>query len=153
MRTERVVRRSNLAVRRSGPILIVDDDADWRSSLKDLLVPRGYSVVEAGNGRTALNYLTSGKVQPALVLLDLQMPGMNGWDFLTVLQAYLRLSAIPIVVISGATGEPPTVGVARYFKKPVDEDELLEAIDDLMGGGGSGFVPPTPRPFGNSPTA
>jgi CheY-like chemotaxis protein len=153
MRVDHPARRSTLAVRRSGPILIVDDDSDWRSTLQELLVARGYSVVEAGNGRTALSYLTSGNVQPALVLLDLQMPGMNGWDLLTVLQMYLRLSAIPIVVVSGATTEPPSVGVARYFKKPVDVDALLEAVDDLMGGGGDGFVPPTPRPFGSSPTA
>jgi CheY-like chemotaxis protein len=136
-----------------GPILIVDDYEDWRSSLKDLLVHAGYSVVEAPSGRQALNYLTSDKPPPALVLLDLHMPGMNGWDFLAVLQAYLRLSSIPVIVISGASAAPPAGRIARFFRKPIDNDQLLVAVRQLVDGPG-GFNPPPPHSsFGSSPIA
>ena len=65
----------------SGAVLIVDDDNDVRSALAELLEEEGFSVEGAANGREALALLRGGTVHPAVILLDLMMPGMDGWDF------------------------------------------------------------------------
>lgn len=83
--------------------MIVDDEADLRETLKDLLEIYGYAVITASNGREALELLKRQDV-PCLVLLDLMMPVMNGWEFLEALQAERPADAdeLPIVVISAA---------------------------------------------------
>ena len=65
----------------TAPILVVEDNADVRDAWEALLEGEGYRVVSAASGREALRWLRSSEVMPALILLDLIMPGMNGWDF------------------------------------------------------------------------
>jgi CheY-like chemotaxis protein len=84
-----------------GPVLIVDDDADARANLKEMLEELGQDVVEADNGQAALEFLltsTSGRVQ--FILLDLDMPRMTGWELLKILKSYVRFASIPVLVVS-----------------------------------------------------
>jgi CheY-like chemotaxis protein/two-component sensor histidine kinase len=84
--------------RRDLPVLIVDDDAVLRQLLRRMLEPEGYSVVEAENGRAALEQLRG--VSPSVILLDLMMPEMDGFEFVTELRRHDAWRAIPIVVIT-----------------------------------------------------
>lgn len=112
-------------------VLVVDDEPDARAVLRSLLTDLKYSVVEASDGRGALNYLTSDEPEPALIVVDLMMPDMTGWEFVTVLQAYLRLATIPVLVVSGVElrdGVLREEGVAEFFKKPLDTERFVEAV-------------------------
>jgi CheY-like chemotaxis protein len=84
--------------RRDLPVLVVDDDATVRQLLRRMLEPEGYTVVEAENGRAALERLREGP--PALILLDLMMPEMDGFEFLTEFRRNEGWRTIPIVVIT-----------------------------------------------------
>ena len=84
--------------RRDLPVLVVDDDVEVRQLLRRMLEPEGYAVVEAENGRVALERLRDGA--PAVVLLDLMMPEMDGFDFVAEFRRHAAWRAIPIVVIT-----------------------------------------------------
>jgi two-component system, chemotaxis family, chemotaxis protein CheY len=118
-------------VARNQTVLLIDDDADVRAGLHGLLHDAGMSVVEATNGRHALNYLTSSVSEPDLVVTNLAMPDMNGWEFINIMQAYIRLSNIPVVVVSGydpnAEGIRPK-DIAEYVTKPVVPDRFVAAV-------------------------
>jgi GAF domain-containing protein/CheY-like chemotaxis protein/anti-sigma regulatory factor (Ser/Thr protein kinase) len=86
------------AHRRDRPVLIVDDDAEIRELLRRMLEPEGYAIVEAENGRVALERLHG--VSPSVVLLDLMMPEMDGFEFVTEFRHHGSWRAIPIVVIT-----------------------------------------------------
>ncbi|HVJ17984.1 MAG TPA: response regulator [Polyangiaceae bacterium] len=115
----------------AAPILIVDDDAEARGELREALAIQGREVIEATNGREALELLTSERIpEPCLILLDLRMPVMSGWEFLSILRSYHRLSRIPVIVLSGVTDayaetNPPSV---IRLKKPFSADLLLESV-------------------------
>jgi hypothetical protein len=79
-------------------VLVVDDDVEVRQLLRRMLEPEGYAVVEADNGRVALERLRDGT--PAVVLLDLMMPEMDGFDFVAEFRRHAAWRAIPIVVIT-----------------------------------------------------
>ena len=84
--------------RRDRPVLVVDDDVSVRQLLRRMLEPEGYVVVEAENGRAALERLRD--VSPSVVLLDLMMPEMDGFEFITELRRHAAWRAIPIVVVT-----------------------------------------------------
>jgi CheY-like chemotaxis protein len=84
--------------RRDLPVLVVDDDAEVRRLLRRMLEPEGYTVLEAENGRVALERLRDAA--PSVVLLDLMMPEMDGFEFVTEFRAHELWRAIPIVVIT-----------------------------------------------------
>jgi CheY-like chemotaxis protein len=86
------------AHRRDRPVLIVDDDAGIRELLRRMLEPEGYAIVEAENGRVALERLRG--MSPSVVLLDLMMPEMDGFEFVTEFRRHESWRAIPIVVIT-----------------------------------------------------
>jgi CheY-like chemotaxis protein len=118
------------ALTKSTCILIVEDDADQRESLADLLQHEGYRVAKAANGREALQHLRSVE-PPCIILLDLMMPVMNGWEFREQQQQDPRLSAIPVAVVTGIRNMVDRVsalGAVGYFQKPVDLDALLETV-------------------------
>jgi CheY-like chemotaxis protein len=94
-----------------------------------LLEACGFGVVAAADGRQALAYLASHP-PPGLILLDISMPVMDGWEFRRRQRQDPDLAAIPTVVCSAHSveGEEALEGVARVYRKPVDPDELLETV-------------------------
>jgi CheY-like chemotaxis protein len=112
-------------------ILIVEDDEDIREVLATLLAGEGYSVATAMEGRHALSLLAAGPT-PSLILLDLMMPGMNGWDFLATLPSHPAFAAIPVVVLSATTNSPPP-GASEFLPKPVDLGRLLDVVKQYAG--------------------
>ncbi|MDB4967454.1 MAG: hypothetical protein JWN44_3143 [Myxococcales bacterium] len=110
-------------------ILLVEDDQAIRETMAALLVDEGFAVEQAKNGAEGLERLRA-RPETSLVLLDLWMPVMNGWQMLEAIFADAQLRAIPIVVISAAGDLPPPAGAAAYLRKPVRLDALLEAIEN-----------------------
>jgi CheY-like chemotaxis protein len=114
-------------------ILVVEDDADIRSALCAILEDEGYRVACAGDGQEALAALRSG-VCPAVILLDLMMPVMDGADFRAAQLRDPHLAAIPIVVLT-ADGRlqdaAQALGAAAAFAKPFELKVLLRALDRL----------------------
>jgi CheY-like chemotaxis protein len=114
-----------------GPVLIVDDDADIRAGLAMLLATRGYHLAEAANGKQALDQLTGG-LRPSLILLDLVMPVMNGWQFLTAVAKDEALARIPVVVLTGyrAMAERKLIPASvPLLEKPPDVQKLLSLVE------------------------
>ncbi len=109
-------------------ILLVEDDADSRGTLAAILLAEGYDVLTAGDGREALEMLA--RERPALIVLDLIMPGMDGWQFLQRLNRDDDFAMIPVVVASAADREP--AGVAGFFAKPLDVSGLLKTVRDTL---------------------
>jgi CheY-like chemotaxis protein len=112
------------------PILIIDDEADIRWLISELLVDEGYTVAQAANGRDALTYLQAADPLPCVIILDLMMPVMNGWDFLQVRQQDPLLAPIPIVIVSAARTaiNVNALGVQGALDKPFDMDRLLATV-------------------------
>jgi CheY-like chemotaxis protein len=112
--------------------LIVEDDAATREALAMLLAAEGHAAVTAANGRQALDYLRSAAVMPRLIVLDLMMPVMNGWEFLAERRGDPVLSAIPVLLFTAAGGihkaEARDLGAAGILTKPIDADQLLAAL-------------------------
>lgn len=110
-------------------VLIVDDDFALREALCAALEGEGFSVASAGNGREALEYLRREE-RPRVVLLDLMMPIMNGWEFRAEQRQDPELASIPVVVLSAfsrATDEELR-DIKDFLRKPVTLTELLSAI-------------------------
>jgi CheY-like chemotaxis protein len=110
-------------------ILVVDDDAEFRAVLRQVLEAEGCVVSEAPDGRTALSILRS-TVLPHLILLDLMMPVMNGWDFHAELQKDPSLAAIPVAVLS-AVGQMRPFGAMHELHKPIDLPNLLGLLQAI----------------------
>jgi CheY-like chemotaxis protein len=111
-------------------ILIVEDDHDIREALTQILEDEGYPVRGASNGREALDVAAAGP-PPSLILLDLMMPIMNGWQFRAEQMKDARLASVPVLVISADPNLQPkasALGVAGILKKPIALDDLLSAI-------------------------
>ncbi len=119
-------------VDRDARILIIDDDPEIREAMAIIIGNVGYEVTTAANGKEALaDQLAEGKRPPRLLLVDLKMPVMSGWELCAALKQDPRLMSIPIVLLSAAPDleeEAAALGVAGYLKKPVHTDALLEAI-------------------------
>jgi CheY-like chemotaxis protein len=103
-------------------ILVVDDDRDFREGLRGVLEDQGCTVSEAADGALALQALL--KVRPHLILFDLEMPVMNGWDFYAEIQKDTAFAAIPIAVISSAAHKRP-MGRIHVLRKPLDLNKLM----------------------------
>ena len=85
---------------------MVDDDPDIRDSLREVLEDEGYEVACVGNGREALDHLKTASPRPCVILLDLMMPVMDGWQFRREQKQDADIADIPLVVIT-ATGQAP----------------------------------------------
>ena len=119
-------------MRRWPYILVVDDDADFRSSLRMALEMKGYQVEESENGEEALASLL--EKPPLLVLLDLQMPVMNGREMLQRMRSTPELKEVPVVIISGFgfEWEAELMGAQGYIGKPFEPEELQKTIANLL---------------------
>ena len=112
----------------SRDILVVDDDADLRETLQLLLDDSGYGVTAVSSGQAALDRLKAG-ARPSLILLDLMMPEMNGWQFLERAQADAVLDGIPVVIMTAHRAADRLPAPSRQvLHKPFDRAELLKAI-------------------------
>src|SRR5689334_1726384 len=119
-------------MRRWPYILVVDDDADFRTGLRTALEMKGYQVEEAANGEEALLKLL--EKPPLLVLLDLQMPVMNGREMLQRMRSTPELKDVPVVIISGFgfEWEAELMGAQGYIGKPFEPEELQKTIANLL---------------------
>lgn len=106
-------------------ILVIDDDPDIRDAVTEVLTFEGHEVFSAAEGEQGL--VRCRLVRPDLVLLDLMMPGMNGWDFLKALRRDELLAATPVVVVS-ALGRVPELPVAGFLPKPFGLDALVALV-------------------------
>jgi CheY-like chemotaxis protein len=110
-------------------VLIVDDDEDLRGTLAGILEEEGHDVEEASDGAEALAYLRRTRALPDVILLDLMMPGMNGWQFREAQRRDPRLAPIPVVVLTASrTLHLNPIDAARIVYKPLDLDDLLDAV-------------------------
>jgi CheY-like chemotaxis protein len=111
--------------------LIVEDHADTREALALLLEVGGLTVATAAAGRPALDYLRSHQ-PPAFVLLDLMMPGMDGWTFLAEKRQDPALAAVPVVIVTAAgdlgQASARALGAEAVVHKPADPKDLLAAV-------------------------
>jgi signal transduction histidine kinase/ActR/RegA family two-component response regulator len=114
-----------------GPvILLVDSDLAFRRELQEILVERSYNVATADNGWHAWNYLQSHP-PPALILLDLMLPVMDGWELHAAIKSHPQLSAVPIVIVSGLDRyriEASLADVHGYIEKPIRTAQLFEVV-------------------------
>jgi CheY-like chemotaxis protein len=118
-----------------GPILLVEDDVDVREGLADALRDLGFEVVTAVNGRDALNLLVERKVAPAVILLDLMMPVMDGYRFLEELRKHDGLAGIPIAVVTAGHGvDGARLGEVPIIPKPIKLPQLKRTLERLCGG-------------------
>ncbi len=112
----------------SATVLIVEDDLDTREMLGRFLELEGYTVETAENGKRALERLGSG-VGACVILLDLMMPVMDGWQFRQEQIRDAALADIPVIVVSAAGRERlEKIHANAYLSKPVDLDELLGCV-------------------------
>ncbi|HEX9290552.1 MAG TPA: response regulator [Anaeromyxobacteraceae bacterium] len=112
-------------------VMVIEDDFAIRETLRELLEEEGYHVVGAANGMEALDRLKAGRA-PHLILLDLMMPIMDGWEFRSAQQLDPALAGIPVVVISASHGlEQKVAGMsaAAFLAKPFELDALLETVE------------------------
>ena len=120
-----------LASAPAADILLVDDDAAIREAFSEALADEGYRVATANDGSDALAYL---QVQPAprLILLDLMMPVLSGWQFLEAQRADATLASIPVVVLSAQElndHEKNQLHVHLYLRKPISMERLFTIAD------------------------
>jgi CheY-like chemotaxis protein len=114
-------------------ILLVEDDAAIRETIAELLEEEGYRVASAANGAEALELLSAPEL-PSVILLDLMMPVMSGWELHEALQDDPRLASIPVVVISASrsTERLAPIEAAAFLAKPFDATRLLDTVGRLV---------------------
>jgi CheY-like chemotaxis protein len=116
-------------------ILIVEDDLAIREVLTEVLEEEGYQVTGASNGQEAIQFLRSN-TRPCLILLDLMMPVMNGWQFRAEQQQDPSLAPVPVVVISADSDlktKAASIDAAAYLPKPIQLTHLLNTVEQYCG--------------------
>lgn len=113
-------------------ILLVDDNKSIRECLTWVLDEEGYAIATASNGEEALTFLEKISLLPSLILLDVMMPIMNGWQFLEKKRLNLRLNKIPVLISTAKINlEDRLFQANEYFlPKPFDIEELVALIKD-----------------------
>jgi two-component system alkaline phosphatase synthesis response regulator PhoP len=122
-------------------VLLVDDDVDFCEATKLLLESKDYEVAVAHNGKEGLERIRTE--HPNLVILDVMMPEMNGYDVCVVLKADPKLKRIPVILLTGVdqyvfkTTYSQQMGLMTeaddYIAKPVEPDELVKRVQDFLG--------------------
>ena len=115
-----------------GTVLVVDDEAANRDLIRDPLEARGYRVLEAVNGDEALERVTSEP--PDVILLDLMMPGLNGFEVCRILKSTPQWAVIPVLMITALSERKERLlgiqaGANDFLNKPVDTEELLACME------------------------
>lgn len=117
-------------------VLIIEDDADVRNFASRVLELEGYEVLEAEDKDNCLGLARGSKI--ALVLLDLRLPGHDGWAVLERMKSEPGLSEIPVIVFTVSAGAPQhdralAMGAADYLVKPLSAAKLREAVAHILG--------------------
>lgn len=116
-------------------ILVVEDDNAIREVLTDVLESEGYQVLNAPNGQEAIRLLRSSTL-PCLILLDLMMPVMNGWQFRDEQRQDPVLAPVPVVVISADSdlaSKAAAIKANDFLKKPIEINRLLDTVEQYCG--------------------
>ncbi|MDT5269066.1 MAG: hypothetical protein QOH49_1252 [Acidobacteriota bacterium] len=125
-----------------GTILLVDDMDEIRELIRTSLVRRGYRVVEASDGRAAVE--VAARERPQLILMDLYMPGFDGFAAMREIRAIEYLSEVPIIAITAYGGlgieehlrrQADAAGCKEFLAKPFSVDQLEEAVERHLGPG------------------
>jgi len=112
-------------------ILIVEDDPDVSASLVDVLSDQGYTIATAYNGKEALTYLRGAQTVPRVILLDVMMPVMDGYEFRELQRVDPHLSDIPVVLLTAdarAGEKASAMAAAAFLRKPVQLDDLYAVV-------------------------
>jgi two-component system, cell cycle response regulator DivK len=117
-------------------ILVVEDQEDLRGVLRDLLTGSGYAVLEASDGQVGI--ATAKSDRPDLVLMDIQMPGLDGYEATRQIKADPDLKATPIIAVSsfamkGDEEKARAAGCDHYITKPYSPMQLLRVIQGYLG--------------------
>jgi len=118
-----------LSGRRS--VLIIEDNADVRDGLEVVLADEGYEVATAANGRQALNKLYAG-LRPGLILMDLMMPVMNGFEFRQEQLSHPIFASIPLIAYSGITNPRETaaqLNATAYIHRPEEAHRIVALVN------------------------
>ncbi len=129
-------------------VLLVDDQFTTREALSMILGGAGYRVSTAANGREAMQRLR-GSERPDVILLDLRMPVMDGWELREELKRDAQLASIPVVVISGlevTAEQAPSLAAVHCLHKPIEMTELIEAIHRCVAEHRAAEAAPPPLP-------
>jgi CheY-like chemotaxis protein len=113
-------------------VLVVEDDRYIQESLRMFLEAEGYSVFSAYNGQEALQQLANIP-KPCLILLDLMMPVMTGWEFLQSQKQDVIMATIPVIVVSAMVDSDRPKDAAGFIKKPIDLDRLIATVEKYCG--------------------
>ena len=118
---------------RGSRVLVVEDDLDCREAIVSCLSTGGFQVAAASNGVEALNSL-DGMSLPDVILLDLRMPGLDGWTLVERMREHPRLARIPVVALSGSAFGPATADTfSAFLTKPFDAAELKRTLLRVTG--------------------
>ena len=117
-------------------ILVIEDELNIQKLAKTNLTASGYQVLVAGNGEERLRLAESE--HPHLILLDLRLPGMSGWDVLMTLKADRKLQKIPVIIMTAMAPQSEeykfaSMRTAGYLIKPFSIDELLRRVKQILG--------------------
>jgi CheY-like chemotaxis protein len=113
-------------------ILVVEDDPEILGALSGLLEEEGYDVQSVADARDALEQLRRGPA-PEVIILDLMMPGMDGWEFRTIQRADPTLAAIPVVAISADTSsKAAAIDATSFLRKPFRFADLLSTVEKII---------------------
>jgi CheY-like chemotaxis protein len=121
-----------LVAPRRESVLVIEDDAEIRELLAQILGEEGFAVSTAADGRQALDHLRTCARPPELIVLDLMMPTMDGWQFRSEQLADAKLRDIPVVVLTALSPAESTrraIDAARILHKPIDLTELLDTVE------------------------
>lgn len=116
-------------------VLVVDDDPDVRDAFAEIFEREGFHVYTASDGQTAMQRLET-EPRPAVVILDLYMPGFNGWNFRLAQRDNAVVAEIPVIIVTGADASPLTPelqGSAGVLRKPVDIKAMIAMVHRLIG--------------------
>jgi DNA-binding response OmpR family regulator len=124
LQSRRVGDASNLP-QTAGLVLVVEDDEDLRHALAECLAAEGLLVTTASNGRDALTKLATER--PAVVVLDLMLPEMDGWELLRTMEREPALARVPVLVMT-AGRDTPAIASRPLFHKPLNIESLVRAV-------------------------
>jgi CheY-like chemotaxis protein len=110
-------------------VLVIEDDVTFRRALCEFIEDSGFSAVAASNGRDAIEWLQTNQIAPALILLDLNMAGVDGWRFREWQRSIPAFRSIPVIVVSGVPDAARSIGATAVLAKPVRPDAVLEYVE------------------------